>query len=102
MEIICINSKFSPEKLSFFKQFGVSLPEQDKIYNIRDIIRTLEGVGFLLEEIINPKVPINHPIHQSVTLVEPNFSEKRFRTLSGNIISKEEIRELLKQTTKQK
>ena len=95
MEIICINASFSTGNLEFFSLFGVKTPEKDKIYNIRQVIKLVNGkTGVLLEEIVNPEVPIKHPI-LGYAMTEPNFDLDRFRKLSGDIISKEEIRELI-------
>lgn len=100
MEVICINASFSPEVLEFFRLNKISMPVVDKIYNIRDVIKPSVGqkeTGFLLEEIRNPKVHIKHPI-LGLAEVEPNFSSKRFTKLSGEPISSEEIKEILKTT----
>lgn len=98
MEVICINTNFPLEHLQFWKKYGVEPPQQDSIYNIRDIVINSNGkTGLLLEELVNPKVPINHPlIPGEVTMMEPNFYEKRFTTLLGEQISLAEVKQFVK------
>lgn len=91
MEILCINGTFHKEILLFYQQHGVSVPIEDKIYNIREVIKHTHGsTGVRLEEIKNPQVPINHPILGSI-MTEPTFDIKRFAKLNGSEITKEEI-----------
>jgi len=105
METICIDGSFTADTLEFYKKYGVSVPQQDKIYNFRDVINHAsktaggETIGVLLEEIINPNVPIYTPI-LGETWREPTFSIKRFAKLDGSEITKEEIKELSLQKVK--
>lgn len=95
-EIICINAEFTSEQLEIWKQFGVVHPEKDKLYTIRSIINHSggEGIGVLLEEIVNPPVPVNNGIIEFMR--ETTFSILRFRDLQGLPLQKEEIE--IKQT----
>ena len=95
-EIICIDSNFTPDQLMFWKEHGVITPEQDKIYNVRSIITHIDnaGTGVLLEEIINPNVPVKTSF--GVIEREPSFRATRFKTLQGLPLRKEEIE--IKQT----
>lgn len=99
MEVICFDGKFASDKLEYYKQYGVSVPIQDSTYNIRAVITNSNGKkGFLLEEIINPAIPIiGHPILGN-TMMEPNFSVFRFTDLEGNTITEEMLREINKKT----
>ena len=55
----------------------------------QDVLRPAPGkVGLLLEELVNPKVPIDHPILGKI-MYEPNWDIERFRTLSQQPITKE-------------
>ncbi|MEI6186934.1 MAG: hypothetical protein WCP46_00330 [Alphaproteobacteria bacterium] len=104
MEVICINGKFPPETVAFYTQYGVQSPKQDKIYNIRQVINhaTKPGdgnkIGVLLEELKNPKVPVQNPI-LGETMMEPTFDIKRFSNLDGTEINE---KELIKETIKNK
>lgn len=96
MEIICTNGKFSADILEFYKIHGVSVPVEDSLYNIRKVVRNSNGqIGLLLEEIINPEIPIKHAI-LGIGKMEPNFNVNRFSHLNGLIITNEELK-LIKQ-----
>ncbi len=100
MELLCVNGKFTAEQLAFYEKHGVVTPKEEKIYNPRAVIKHSNGdIGILLEEIINPKVPIKHPI-LGVAEIEPTWAITRFRNLKGNTLSSEEERELLKLKSK--
>jgi len=97
-EIICIDGNFSSKQLEFYKQHGVAIPEQDKMYNIRTVINNSNGrAGILLEEIKNPTIPFKHPI-LGITYNEPNWYINRFRNLDQTEIDKEQITEIVKLT----
>lgn len=96
-EVICINSLFSSDVLEFYKEHGVSTPDRDKIYNVRDVIINSTGeTGILLEEIVNPKVPVKHPLF-GIASIEPNWHINRFRALDGTELTLSELRETTKQ-----
>ena len=50
------------------------------------------GKGLRLQEIVNPTIPIQHPILGLVQL-EPNWAIRRFTTLLGESITDEMLRE---------
>lgn len=82
-DIICINDKFTPDQLEFYKIWGVTIPKQDNLYTIREFItHSMAGTGIRLNEIINPEVPINHPILGTI-MYEVTFSKDRFTDLNG-------------------
>lgn len=65
----CINdSGYSPEHLQWIKQF----PVKGEIYTLRGRVHTINGLGYLLDEIKNPMMPNGK---------EPNFSAKRFKLI---------------------
>lgn len=100
MDVICIDGNFSEEAKKRYRQYGVVWPEQDKMYSIREVIKTTTGeTGLLLEELVNPKIPILHPILGSVEY-EPNWHVRRFSTLQGDAITKETLSEIIKQSIK--
>ncbi len=85
-EIICIDGTFTPDVLEFYRIHGIITPVKDKIYTIRETTRHTTGaIGILLTEIINPEVPIKHPILGTI-MMEPTWARKRFATLQGGII----------------
>lgn len=96
MDVICIDGQFSEEAKKFYLEHGVVWPTQDKMYTIREVVNTTIGeTGLLLVELVNPKVPIVHPILGQVSY-EPNWNIKRFSTLMGDAITKETLSETIK------
>jgi hypothetical protein len=101
MEVICIDGKFPPDAVDFYTKWKVSTPVEDSIYSIRSVIRHAskvgdEGaIGFWLEEIRNPKVPVGHPV-LGLQMVEPSWNHNRFRALTGEMITEDALREMMK------
>lgn len=95
MDVICVDGHFSEEAKKIYEKHGVVWPKQDSLYTIKEVIRTTTGeTGLLLEELVNPKIPILHPILGTV-LYEPNWHIRRFRTLQGEEITSEMLREVI-------
>lgn len=91
MDVICIADNFPPVVAEFYKQHGVTPPTKDKIYSVRGVTKHIIGkTGILLNEIVNPKVPINDSV-MGLKYIEPTWDIKRFTTLSGLPLKKEEI-----------
>lgn len=86
MELLCVDDKFSADILEFYRIHGVVTPKERKIYTLRDYIKHTNGsIGILLQEIINPKVPIKHPILGTINM-EPTWALRRFCTLDGTTL----------------
>lgn len=97
MELICIDGKFSAEFLDFYAKHGVSVPVEGKLYNPRSVNKNSNGDWeILLVEIVNPQVPIKHPI-LGVAHKEPAWRLNRFAKLDNSKISIEEAVELKKE-----
>lgn len=95
MDIICIDDKFEPNVLEFYKIHKVSIPVENSFYNIRGTIRHTTGeIGVLLDEIKNPKVPVVHPI-LGITYMEPSWRSSRFAHLDGSPILEDELKDYL-------
>lgn len=93
MQVICINGEFSSEILEFWAKFSVISPIQDKLYNIRGVKKHSNGqTGVFLEELVNPKVPINNV--GMVMWLEPSFNHTRFARLNGTVLTKEMLEEV--------
>lgn len=93
-EIICIDGGFTSDQIAFWTYHKVVWPEEGKMYAIRSIISNSNGdTGFLLEELVNPKIPIQHPI-LGVTMIEPYWHIRRFSHLNGDLITQEEAKEM--------
>ena len=94
MDVICADSKFDSEVLAFYAEHGVVTPTQDTVYPIRGINHHSNGeTGIWLEGLDNPKVPVKNI--GMVMHLEPSWNIKRFRTLSGEIVTKEMVEESL-------
>lgn len=96
MEIICVNGSFPPDYIAFYEQFGVKTPIQDSLYTIRSVRKDYIGgkTGVLLEELVNPEVPIKHDILSQIKM-EPTWDLLRFRHLNGDLINRTEIQEFI-------
>jgi hypothetical protein len=95
MDIICINDLFESEKLAFYEQHGIVTPQKDNLYTIRLFSKNSNGeYEILLNEIINKEIPIKHKI-LGISYKEPAWKSTRFAKLNGDIITKEEIKNLI-------
>jgi hypothetical protein len=104
-DVICINGSFPPDYVEFYQKHGVVTPEQGKLYTVREVInhasKTAGGdtVGILLEEIVNPPVPIQTAILSGNR--EPSWAISRFRNLDGTELEADEVREMVKEGFKE-
>ena len=95
-ELICVNGDFPLDAKVFYLKHGVKTPKEGELYTVREIINhaTKPGdghkIGILLQEIRNPKVPVDNPILGSVAS-EPSWSSKRFSHLNGYVINEREL-----------
>ena len=101
MEIICVNGVFSPQQMELFSRYGIITPSENSIYNVRDVIKPSgkAGTGLLLEELVNPLIPLMHPILGRKVPMEPNWKIERFSTLSGEPLSREDVESIKQGTT---
>lgn len=97
MEIICTDDQFPTAQLDHYKKYGVVTPTEGKIYSIREVILNMVGgKGFRLNEILNPDIPLMHPVLGPI-MVEPNWAVRRFSTLMGDPITEDMLREVSKE-----
>ena len=95
-ELICVDGKFNAEVLSFYSQHGVVTPEEGKLYNPRSINKNSNGEWeILLEELVNPEVPIKHPI-LGVAYKEAAWRLSRFAKIDGSQLYLEEVVQMKK------
>lgn len=95
MDIICKNANFTAEQLAFYNEHGIVTPQKDNLYTIRSFTRNSNGdYEILLNEIINKEVPIKHKI-LGISYKEPAWKSTRFAKLNGDVITKEEIKNLI-------
>lgn len=101
-QILCCNDKFPPEFIELYKKYGVVTPTEGKLYTIRKIIKTLKGIGILLNELHNPDVPIIHPFGRIKGTAEPSWGLFRFVNLDQSEITEEEALQLLRANKQEK
>ncbi len=94
MEIICTNDKFPGPVLVLYAELGVKTPIKDQLYTVRQVKRHTNGeTGVLLNELVNPDVPVRHPVLGEVWF-EPTFNINRFATLLGQPVRQEELEDV--------
>lgn len=89
--IKCINDTFSPEAREVYEKYEVVTPYLDNTYSVREVVITRKGTGFLLNELVNPKIPIGEG--ENGFKVEPNWAVSRFTNLNGSEITQEQLSE---------
>lgn len=88
MDLFCVNDQFSPEQAATIPH----RPEKGKMYTIRDIIKSANGTGLLLNEIHNPQS--GWVIRDGMKFTfEPNFNINRFTDLDGQPVNYETIKQ---------
>lgn len=105
-EIICTDGSFAPEAMEFYQYYGVVTPKKDARYTIREVIMVTGNpdgeIGFLLNELQNPKVPVFNTILGRWSEIEPSWRYSRFAHLSGGAILIKEARQMLRERLKVK
>ncbi len=93
MDIICINDNFTPEQMATIP----NRPIKGKFYSIRDVVKSANGIGLLLNEIHNPH---NGWVVRDGTrfTFEPNFNINRFSDIHGDLVTYEMVRNVEKVT----
>lgn len=95
-ELICVKADFEQDFLDYYAQYGVKTPEQDKIYTCRGIQRHINGkTGIWLNELKNPEIFVADGLIKGMK--EPSWDVRRFKALSGDIVTKGMIEETLKE-----
>lgn len=95
MDVIYINDHYTPLALAWFVKNKITRPTLGKVYTIREVIKPAgkEGHGILLNELINHKVEVMHPIlHQNI-MVETSWNINRFTDLQGNVLTKKILKQ---------
>jgi len=90
---IYIRDDFPAEFIAAFNKYGVIRPVLNQLYTFRAVIKTTQGIGVLLNEIINEETPIIHPFGRIEGKAEVSWNINRFRNLDGSVITDEEVRE---------
>jgi hypothetical protein len=91
MDIICIDDNFTPDQINDIP----NRPIKDKLYTIRDVVKSANGVGLLLNEIHNPHTGWTIRNGMKFTF-EPNFNIRRFADLQNMPLQVEQVLEAMK------
>jgi hypothetical protein len=91
MDIICIDDHFTPEQIAEIP----NRPIKDKLYSVRDVVKSANGVGLLLNEIENPHTGWTVRNGMKFTF-EPNFNIRRFADLNHMPLSYEMVKDVVK------
>ena len=89
MDIICIDDHFTPEQMAEIP----NRPIKDKMYTIRDLVKSANGIGLLLNEIQNPQNGWTMRNGMKFTF-ETNFNIRRFANLQNQPLTYEMVREV--------
>ncbi len=88
MDIICIDDHFTAEQIAEIP----NRPVQDTMYSIRDVVKSANGIGLLLNEIHNPQT--GWVVRNGIKFTfEPNFSIRRFADLQHMPLNYEMIKD---------
>ncbi len=78
IRVFCVDGDFQKKREGSFPIEGITFPQQDWTYTIREIVPDGNGVwGVRLNEIHNPRIPT-----VDGDLVEPHFDLRRFELVS--------------------
>ncbi|MBK9016798.1 MAG: hypothetical protein IPM82_23500 [Saprospiraceae bacterium] len=91
MDIICIDDHFTPEQMADIP----NRPIKDNLYSIRDVVKSANGIGLLLNEIQNPHNGWTTRNGMKFTF-EPNFNINRFADLQHMPLNYEMVKEVQK------
>lgn len=91
MDIICIDDHFTPEQMAEIP----NRPVKGKMYSIRDVVKSANGIGLLLNEIHNPHTGWVVRNGMKFTF-EPNFNIRRFSDLQNQPLNYEMVRHVEK------
>ena len=87
-KVVCINDKVSDIAKEAIRKHNLKVPVQDKVYTVRRFTRP---TIILLEEVVNPKLPLDTGIKD-----EPGFGVNSFRRLSELEAAGAQVEELMK------
>lgn len=101
MTVRCINDTFPEDYRKFYEIHKVVTPYLDCVYTIRNVVHTRWGVGFHLEELKNPLVPL-YGEGEDQMKSEPNWNIQRFVNIDGSKITNQQLENFKDEISKQK
>lgn len=78
--MICTNAMFTVDQWELFNKYDIKTPVKEGKYTIRETLNTHRGKAYLLNEIVNPKIPNGKPDAEGTDMYfEPSFGAFRFK-----------------------
>ena len=78
--MICTNDLFTVDQHLVFEKYNIQLPKEGEHYTIRAVLNTQRGKAYLLNEIVNPRIPNGVPDAEGIDFsFEPSWAAWRFK-----------------------
>lgn len=78
--MVCTNGLFTSDQWEVFEQYGITVPIEGVKYTVREVLNTHRGKAFLLNEIVNPRIPNGTPDAEGTDMTfEPSWGVWRFK-----------------------
>lgn len=90
MEVICIDDRFSIEARKIYKEYKVVTPMENMFYSVRKVVKTRNGIGLLLNELVNPSIWIEGE-GENAMFGEPNWGLFRFRNIDNSEVTYDQL-----------
>lgn len=90
MDLICVNDLFSAEARQVYEKYGVVTPQEGVLYSIRRIVKTRNGIGLLLNELVNPLMYIEGE-GENAMYGEANWGLFRFRNIDNSEVTYDQL-----------
>lgn len=89
-DLICVNDLFSAEARQVYEKYGVVTPREGVLYSVRKIVKTRNGIGLLLNELVNPSIWIEGE-GENAMFGEPNWGLFRFRNIDNTEVTYDQL-----------
>lgn len=78
--MICTNAMFTVDQWELFNRYDIKTPIEGEKYTVRKKLNTHRGKAYLLNEIVNPKIPNGKPDAEGTDMYfEPSWGAFRFK-----------------------
>lgn len=89
-DLICIDDTFSTEAREVYEKYKIVTPYLGCIYSVRKIVKTRNGIGLLLNELVNPSIWIEGE-GENAMYAEPNWGLFRFKNIDNTEITYDQL-----------
>lgn len=90
MDLICVNDLFSAEARQVYEKYGVVTPQEGVLYSVRRVVKTRNGIGLLLNELVNPFIYIGGE-GENAMYGEPNWGLFRFKNIDNTEVTYDQL-----------